>query len=173
MQATELVVEGVPKPDFVHFYRTEKKRLIAFLLYIGASPSEADDLAQDAMVRLLPERWLSMEHPQAYLRKVAFHAYLRGQSAPIVSVAELPELPGGLDPVTHVELSELNAHVVAAVLALPSCQRTVMAFVLSGADANEIATALNTTLGSVYTNVSRARTELKKALGLEKGEKNA
>jgi RNA polymerase sigma-70 factor (ECF subfamily) len=173
MQATEVVVEDAPEPDFGNFYRAEMKRLIAFLLYIGASPSEADDLAQDAMVRLLPERWLSMEHPHAYLRKVAFHAYLRGQGAPTVSVAELPELPGGLDPVTHVELSELNARVFDAVLALPSCQRTVMAFVLSGADANEIATALNTSLGSVYTNVSRARAELKKTLGLGKGEKNA
>ncbi|MFH8799917.1 RNA polymerase sigma factor [Streptomyces sp. NPDC017936] len=170
----DLLAEVVRRDDFSAFYSAEKAHLTAFLIFTGATVWEADDLAHDALIRLLPERWMLMEHPRAYLRTSAFHAYLRqGERTREVPTEALPELPGGIDPVVQVELSEQTSELVEAVGKLPPVQRTVMAFVLSDADSDEIAAALNMSLTAVYTNVCRARARLKITLGLTEGEKDA
>ncbi|PKV82729.1 RNA polymerase sigma factor [Streptomyces sp. TLI_146] len=166
--------QTVRRDDFPAFYRAQKKHLTAFLAYLGADLHDADDLAHDCLLKLLPHLWRSIEFPHAYLRTVAFHAYLRqGERTREVPMDQLPVLPGGLDPVRCVELSEMTARIREAVAQLPSGERTVMAFVLSDADAGEIAVALNVELGTVYTRVSRARARLKVALGWAEGEEDA
>ncbi|MFJ1610781.1 RNA polymerase sigma factor [Streptomyces sp. NPDC088253] len=163
-----------PRVDFNSFYCAEKKHLTAFLLYAGARTHEADDLAHDALIKLLPDRWRSLDHPRAYMRRVAYRAYLRkNERSREVLTDQVPELPGGLEPVTHLELSERIRVIVNAISELPSTQRTVMAFVINGADRDEICEALNMKPGTVTTNISRARARLKITFGLAEGEKDA
>ncbi|MFD5483033.1 RNA polymerase sigma factor [Streptomyces hawaiiensis] len=162
------------RADYSSFYRAEKKHLIAFLMHLGARPHEADDLAHDALIKLLPDQWQYLEYPRAYLRIIAFRIYLRqAKKDRVVLTDRVPDLPGGLDPVNHLEMSERAMVVLNAISELPPVQRTVMAFVISGAENDEIATALNMKPGAVYTNTFRARVRLKIALGLAKGEKDA
>ncbi|MFM9499031.1 RNA polymerase sigma factor [Streptomyces galilaeus] len=162
------------RADFSVFYLTEKRYLTAFLMYAGATVWEADDLAHEILFKLLPDRWMTMEHPRAYMRKAAIRAYLRQRERTReIPTDELPDLPGGISPVASVELSEQTQAIVDAILHLPPTQRSVMAFVMSGSDAREIAEALNMTLGAVSTNICRGRARLKTTLGLVKGEKDA
>ncbi|MFF7535355.1 RNA polymerase sigma factor [Streptomyces bobili] len=162
------------RADFSAFYLAEKRCLTAFLMYAGASVWEADDLAHEMLSKLLPDRWMTMEHPRAYMRKAAIRAYLRqNQRKREIPTDKLPDLPGGISPVTWVELSEQTHAIVDAILQLPPTQRTVMAFLMSGSDTQEIAEALNMTLGAVNTNICRSRARLKTTLGLLKGEKDA
>ncbi|MFJ8470173.1 RNA polymerase sigma factor [Streptomyces swartbergensis] len=170
----DALAQTAQRADFPSFYRAEKKHLTAFLVYIGANTHEADDLAHDALLKLLPDRWRSLEHPRAYLRRVAFHAYLRhrGRTREVLT-DQVPELPGGIDPVTHLEVSEKLAETLKAISALPTSQRAVMAFKLTGADTDEIVTALNMNPAAVHTNISRARARLKTALGLAEGGNGA
>ncbi|MGW7048287.1 RNA polymerase sigma factor [Streptomyces avermitilis] len=166
--------ELVRRDDFSVFYRTEKKRLIAFLIYAGARVWEADDLAHEVLSQLLPDRWKTLEYPRAYMRKSAIRAYLRqNERTREIPTDELPDLPGGIDPVTCVELSEQTNAIIDAIQQLPPTQRTVMAFVMSDSDTAEITEALNMAPGAVNTNICRARARLKTTLGLMKGDNNA
>ncbi|MGW0423857.1 RNA polymerase sigma factor [Streptomyces sp. NPDC003015] len=163
-----------PRIDFDSFYCTEKKHLTAFLVYAGASTHEADDLAHDALVKLLPNRWRSLEYPRAYMRRVAYRAYLRKKErSREVLTDKVPDLPGGLNPIIHLELTEHMRVVVNAISELPPTQRMVMAFMINGAERDEICEALNMKPSTVDTNICRARARLKVTFGLEEGEKDA
>ncbi|MGW7646434.1 RNA polymerase sigma factor [Streptomyces bobili] len=182
-QRTEpLPQQGGPDPlsslttwrnDFDAFYVKEKKHAIAFLMYVGASAWEADDLAHEALMKLLPVQWRTIESPRAWLRVVTSRAYWKQHARSREDATEdLPDLPGGVCPVTEVELSEQANTILEAVRQLPPVQRAVMAFVLNDAHTKEIADALNMTQDAVRANVSRARRRLKVTLGLEEGENN-
>ncbi|MGV9277716.1 RNA polymerase sigma factor [Streptomyces griseosporeus] len=164
----------LPRDDFDAFYVTEKSHAIAFLIHLGATPWEADDLAHQALTKLLPDKWATIEFPRAYLRKVTSRAYWKQHQRNREDVTDtLPDLPGGVCPVTEVELSQQTNAILEAVQQLPAVQRTVMAFVLNDADTAEIADALKMSRDAVRANVHRARRQLKVALGLAKGEADA
>ncbi|MGM9386936.1 RNA polymerase sigma factor, partial [Streptomyces antibioticus] len=123
---------------------------------------------------ILPDRWSTIEHPRAWLRKVACRSWWRQHERNREDTADaLPDLPGGLSPVTEIELSEQAQRVLHAVKQLPAMQRAVMAFFLDGADTSEIAGALNMSEDAVRANASRARRRLKEILRFERGENNA
>ncbi|MFF8486845.1 RNA polymerase sigma factor [Streptomyces antibioticus] len=169
-----LLPEERLRNDFDAFYVAEKRYVIRFLLWAGARPWEAEDIAHEALMRLLPERWSTIEHPRAWLRKVTCRSWWRQHERNREDTADaLPDLPGGISPVTEIELSEQAQRVLHAVKQLPAMQRAVMAFLLDGADTSEIAGALNMSEDAVRANASRARHRLKEILRFERGESNA
>ncbi|MEU4038675.1 RNA polymerase sigma factor [Streptomyces collinus] len=166
--------QSLPRDDFEAFYVTEKKHAISFLIYIGAMPWEADDLAHEALMKLLPDQWATINFPRTWLRRVTSRAYWKQHQRSREDVTDtLPDLPGGVCPVTEVVLTQQANAILEAVRQLPAVQRTVMAFVLNDADTAEIAETLNMSQDAVRANVSRARRKLKAALGIAEGETNA
>ena len=76
------------------------------------------------------------------------------------------EVPGGMpDPEVLAGLSERMRRVFQAIHALPFGQRQVLMLALEGLDHEEIGQVLGISVNNVAVRVSRARSELKKALG--------
>ena len=66
-------------------YRAELPRLIRFLAFHGASPADAADAAQDALIKVYQrlDRVRTMKAPGAYLRKIALNEWKRLRDVPV------------------------------------------------------------------------------------------
>lgn len=160
---------SVARVDFALYYEQHMARLIRHVMRQGASPHEAAEAAQAAFAEAFVT-WETIDSPGAWLRKVAYRLYLRQPARRREQLtSELPELPGGTNPLGTVELKEEEARVYAALSALPPAQRRVMAWSLDGFAVAEIAAALGMTAEAVRQNLSRARSRLKATLGLADG----
>ncbi|MEU9192973.1 RNA polymerase sigma factor [Streptomyces hundungensis] len=146
--------------------------LVRFLLFNGASWSEAQDAAQDAFTQMCAPG-LSVVHPKAWLRTVAWRCWVRQQVRPEDTCADLPEPPVNHQwhtPVQAAEIGDEQRSVIAMLLALPAKQRAAMAWYLDGFTTEESARAMGTTQDAVRQNLSRARAALKASLGLSEQE---
>lgn len=148
--------------DFTRCYQQQMAPLIRHLMRQGAAPHEAAEAAQAAFAAAYP-RWQQIERPSAWLRTVAYRQYLH-RPVREEPVADLPDLPGGVCPLTTVELREQEAQVYAALSALPPLQRRVMAWHLDKFETAEISRTLNMTEAAVRQNLCRARARLKQLL---------
>jgi RNA polymerase sigma factor (sigma-70 family) len=149
--------------------------LVRFLLLNGASWTEAQDAAQDAFTQMCAPG-VSVAHPKAWLRTVAWRSWVRQQVKPEDCCAELPEPTLILQwstPAQAAEIGEEQRHVIALLLTLPAKQRAAMAWYLDGFTTEESARAMGTTQAAVRQNLGRARTALKTALGLERPRDDA
>jgi DNA-directed RNA polymerase specialized sigma24 family protein len=128
--------EPVPAPspaavaEFIVFYRTQTSALVRFLVWMGARLPDAADLAQDAMLEAF-NCWQTIEHPRAWIRRVASRKYgrrLAGTEEPVDQVDGRPLLPVRCD-LTDWE----QHHEIQRLLALlPPRQRQVMAWTYDG-----------------------------------------
>ncbi|MGW1673404.1 RNA polymerase sigma factor [Streptomyces sp. NPDC002324] len=155
---------------FDAFYAAEKKHLIKFLMYQGASEFEAADAVQDALAAVLPDRWQTLRTPRAYLRTAALRFYLRQCNLQEEPTDEVPDRPDASSPIDKVILSEEATSVLNAIRQLPPAQRSTLAWSLDGFSTAEIATELKQPPAAVRQNLCRARRQLKINLGLEEGE---
>jgi RNA polymerase sigma-70 factor (ECF subfamily) len=105
--------------EFSCFYREHFRRLVAYLIYQGATAHLAADLAQDAMTTAY-RRWPAITSPRAYVYTVAGRALVRHTvDAPELPVGEVPE-PTSVLPRPEEAEAWLQAQQVIAVLrALP------------------------------------------------------
>ncbi|MEV0529935.1 sigma-70 family RNA polymerase sigma factor [Streptomyces sp. NPDC050439] len=148
--------------DFTRCYEQQMGPLVRHLMRQGAAPHEAAEAAQAAFAEALT-RWPLITHPPAWLRRVAYRQYLR-RPAREEPVADIPDLPGGVCPLTAVQLREEEARVYAALAGLPPLQRRVLAWVLDGFETAEIGRILDMTEAAVRQNLCRARARLKQLL---------
>ncbi|MEU4673910.1 sigma-70 family RNA polymerase sigma factor [Amycolatopsis sp. NPDC023774] len=152
---------------FAAFYREDIKALVGFVIKLGATLPQAEDVAQRTMTTLY-ERWATVRHPKAWTRKVAFTAFLRSVPASqeqLTDVFEGEDEPASplLSPEARSELREEIQEITALLDALPAQQRMVMAYRMEEAyDDAEIAKALGTTPKAVRASVRRARAALTK-----------
>ncbi|NBM19533.1 RNA polymerase sigma factor [Streptomyces sp. GC420] len=150
-------------------HHAEYPALVRFLLLHGASWAEAQDAAQDAFTQMCTPG-LSIAYPKAWLRTVAFRAWVRQQVKPEDACAELPEPRGVMrwqTPAHAAEVGEEERRVITLLLQLPAKQRAAMAWHLDGFTTQESARAMSTTQAAVRQNLTRARAALKAGLGLE------
>ncbi|MFJ5262370.1 RNA polymerase sigma factor [Streptomyces sp. NPDC088387] len=143
--------------------------LVRFLLLNGASWAEAQDAAQDAFTQMCAPG-LSLTHPRAWLRRVAWRSWVRQKVKPEDACAEMPDAHTDLrwqTPAHAAELGEEERRVVSLLLQLPAKQRAAMAWHLDGFTTEESARAMGTTQVAVRQNLTRARAALKEGLGLE------
>ncbi|MEV8548169.1 sigma-70 family RNA polymerase sigma factor [Streptomyces sp. NPDC051572] len=156
----------IRRDDFNAFYTQEMSAVTVFLMHQGATPYEAADAAHEAMTKLLPDLWRTLDHPRTWLRVAAQRCYWRQSSTRTTPTDPVPDRPGGTCPLTTVVISEFQQTVLNALRQLPPTMRTVMAWDIDGFTYPEIAEALAMTPAAVRQNISRARKRLITLLGL-------
>ncbi|MER7179114.1 sigma-70 family RNA polymerase sigma factor [Streptomyces hyaluromycini] len=152
--------------DFNTFYTQEMSAVTVFLMHQGATAYEAADAAHEAMTKLLPDLWSTLDHPRAWLRITAQRCYWRQTSTRAAPTDPVPDRAGGTCPLATVIVSEFQQTVLDALRQLPPTMRTVMAWDIDGFTYTEIAEALAMTPAAVRQNISRARKRLLTLLGL-------
>ncbi len=158
--------------------------LYKLCLRMLSAPQAAEDAAQDAFISAYRsiERFRGATF-RAWLFRIAANACYdelrRRRSRPAVSL-DAPvgeedtlaiDLPNpGPSPEEHAQRSELNRALKRSLAALPDEQRlTIVLCDVQGLDYAEIAVAMNVSLGTVKSRVSRARSRLRE-LVQEHGE---
>ncbi len=143
--------------EFSSFYLEHFRRLVAYLIYQGATTHLAADLAQETMTTAY-RRWPEITSPKAYVYTVAGRAFIRHS-------LKTPEVPAGdaLEPTTVLPRPDaaeawVQAQQITQVLrALPSRQRQVLALTIYGWSPAEIAGLLDIAPSAVRSNLMKAR----------------
>jgi len=152
--------------EFADFFRAEHTRLIRFVMAMGAGGDEAAEIAQVTFVKAF-EGWDAIRAPRAWIRRVAANELTaaRRVAKRETPQATLPDSPVPVSTALAVELTEEARHVLAALLALPPRQRQVMAWVIDGFGAAEIARELGVSPESVRQSHAKARKNLGRLYG--------
>ncbi|WP_143204933.1 RNA polymerase sigma factor [Streptomyces sp. CB02009] len=153
---------------FDALYTSEMRAVTVFLMNLGASVYEAADAAHEAFLTLLPDKWRELEHPRAWLRKVAHRNYLRQVDRRDHPLDPVPDRPGGTCPVDLVLLTEEQTRVLQALGQLPPAEREAIAWKLDGFTHEEAARALGKSPAAVRKAYERARTRLITLLELKR-----
>lgn len=165
VESSEAVsVTAVTAPRFEDFFYAEHVRLSRALYLLTGSDAEADDLTQEAMVRVF-ERWDRVQHmdsPQGYLFRTALNLHrsrlrrMATRARHIVAPAPSP------DP---AEVAEDRDSLARALGSLPTGQREALVLVeWLGMDQQEAAATLRIRPGSVRARLSRAKADLRRML---------
>jgi RNA polymerase sigma factor (sigma-70 family) len=168
MEVADSARFGAEQSGFADFYGRELPALVRFVMRHGADVEEAVDAAQTAFVRALV-RWDMIYNPRAWLRRVAYHEYLRRLREINELIDDPPDLPGPLPPDAHLDIDEQTRNVYMALSQLPYKQRQIMSWHYDGFSHAEIATELGMTEGAVRQNLHRARRALAEQLRKTEG----
>ena len=156
--------------------RRYQRRLYNLACRLTGDQEEAQDLAQEALVRAYNAlaRFRQGERFSPWIYKIATNLcinYLRRRRFQVPLDEEAPFVDGALTPEQALEREETRVTVQEAILALPDQYRAVVLLrhqqELSYSD---IASALGLPLGTVKTHLFRAREMLNKILSQELGK---
>jgi RNA polymerase sigma factor (sigma-70 family) len=144
--------------EFAGFYRSHFTRLVAYLVYQGATAHLAADIAQDAMATMY-RRWPEIKSPRAYAYTVAYRAFIRHalDDAAETSVSEVPEPTSVLPRPGETEAWLQQQEVTEVLRALPPRQRQVLALTIDGWAPAEIAELLSIDSATVRSSLMKAR----------------
>ncbi|MFE0021825.1 RNA polymerase sigma factor [Amycolatopsis sp. NPDC059021] len=153
------------RAEFVSFCHEQAHRLVGFVIRLGASPADADDVVQEVLLALFAS-WDSVRDPRGWTRSVAIRTYLKSTPSAHheIPTDAPPEQPTLISPEAHAEIVEAAKDITALLSTLPFQQRMVLAWSIDGFSHEEIARALRTTPGAVRTALRRARGTLKKIM---------
>jgi RNA polymerase sigma factor (sigma-70 family) len=166
--AKEAVGAGAAVADFSACYAREMSSLVWFVMSLGADAHRAADVAQSAFAEAFAV-WDRIQHPTAWLRRVAGRLYYRHLLPHETSVGEVPDRQGPLSAAGAVELHDEARVVLAALADLPPKQRQVMAWTIDGFSPAEIARELDVDPAAVRQSLAKARRTLKQLLGIAGG----
>ena len=154
----------VTSSRFEEFFEAEHARLAQALYLLTGSAAEADELTQEAMVRVY-ERWdrvREMASPQGYLFRTALNLHRSRLRRLATRARQVFDVTPSADPAAVVESRDLIARALAG---LPIGQRGAVVLVeWLGMDPQEAAMALGVKTGSVRARLSRARAALRQML---------
>ena len=152
---------------FEDFFQAEHIRLARALYLLTGSAAEADELTQEALVRVY-ERWdrvRDMDSPQGYLFRTALNLHrsrLRWLATRTRHILHPTPSP---DPADVVQSRD---SLTRALASLPTGRREAVVLVeWLGMDQDEAATALGIKPGSVRSRLSRAKADLRRTLESE------
>ena len=155
--------------DFIDLYEREYPRLAQACLLLTGSTAEAEDLVQEAFVRVYA-RWdavREMESREGYLFRTALN--LNRKRLRRLSV----RARHGSDPEPQrasIEAIDERLDALRAVAALPRAQREALVLVeWLDLDANEAATLLGIAASTVRGRIHRARLTLRERYGVADG----
>lgn len=156
-------------PSFEAFFSVEFTRLAQALFLLTGSSSEAEELAQEAMVRVY-ERWgrvSVMDSPTGYLFRTALNLHrsaLRGLVRKVRGGAE------GSAPTDAIGAADERDALRRALATIPVGQRQALILVewLSFTP-EEAGHVLGIAAGSVRVRVSRAKNALRSLGGMDHG----
>lgn len=150
------------RAEFARCYRDLTPRLTVFVMRHGANRHEAIEAAQSAFA-LAWESWDTIDHPAAWLRRVAFRQFLKQRDQREHSQAELPDRPGGPSPAEIAEMGTQESTVLNVLASLPMRQRQAFAWAYDGFSPYETAEHLGISPEAVRQNLARARKHLRQA----------
>jgi RNA polymerase sigma-70 factor, ECF subfamily len=149
---------------FEAFFRAEHVRLARALYLLTGNAAEADELTQEAMVRVY-ERWDrvgQMESPQGYLFRTALNLH-RSRIRRLATVAR--HVLTATDAPDPAELVQRRDSVARALASLPTGQREAVVLVeWLGMGQDEAAATLGLKPGSLRARLSRAKVDLRRTL---------
>ena len=155
----DLEVAVTPLP-FEEFFESERSRLFRALLLITYDVAEAEDLMQEAFVRVL-ERWdrvAQTEDPVAYLFRTAMNLH-RSALRRVLTAARRSLLPSPMsDPFDAVEARDEAVRALAVLT--PRQRAAIVVTELFGFSSEEAGTILGVRAGTIRTLTSRARSAL-------------
>jgi RNA polymerase sigma factor (sigma-70 family) len=166
--AEEAVDAETVVADFSACYARELSSLTWFVMSLGADAHRAADVAQSAFAEAFVV-WARIQHPTAWLRRVAGRLYYRHLVTQETSVEDVPDRQGPLSAASVVELHDEARRVLAALADLPPKQRQVMAWTIDGFSPAEIARELDVDPATVRQSLAKARKNLKQQLGIVGG----
>jgi RNA polymerase sigma-70 factor (sigma-E family) len=171
--ATVVAVEFFPASEtfdeaLVDLYREHAKPLVEMLWVFVGDRGEAEDLTQEAFVRL-QRAWPRLSHHQnlgGYLRATAFNLARSGFRRRLVRRRHhSPAVVDGASAEEEAMLSDDQAQVAAAVRLLPARQRQcVILRYWDGLTDGEIAVTLGLSVNSVKTHLRRGLAALEERL---------
>jgi RNA polymerase sigma factor (sigma-70 family) len=150
--------------SFEEFFQTEHVRLARALFLLTGSAAEADELTQEAMVRVY-ERWdrvRQMDSPQGYLFRTALNLHRSRLRWLATRARQIVHATASPDPAGVVQSRD---DLARALDSLPTGQREAVVLVeWLGMDQEEAATALGIRPGSIRARLSRAKADLRRML---------
>jgi RNA polymerase sigma-70 factor (ECF subfamily) len=153
--------------SFEELFEREHARLFRALYLITGSAQEAEELTQDAFLRVW-ERWERvrvMDNPGGYLSRVAVNAG-RSRIRRLAVAARRTLTPG--EPEDPFSAADLRDALVRALAELPERQRAALVLTeLMDLPSEEAATALGITSSSVRSLVSQARRALRASMEVD------
>lgn len=157
--------------DVDGFYAAAYPRLVGVLVALAGNRHDAEELAQEAFLRLLPrwERISRYDDPEAWVRAVAFRlATSRWRRARTAAKAMI-RLGSAPDPGYPAPSDETAALV--SLLAGLSLQHRQVLVLHHGLDLplDEVARELHLPIGTVKSRLARARTAARAAAGVDLG----
>lgn len=160
---SEAAAEANAQADtaFAEFFQAEHVRLSRAMYLLTGSASEADELTQEAMVRIY-ERWervQRMDNRQGYLFRTAMNLHRSRIRWLATRSRHIVDPPRALDP---AEAAQDRDTLARALDALPTGQREALVLVeWLGMNQQEAATVLGIRAGSLRARLSRARADLR------------
>jgi RNA polymerase sigma factor (sigma-70 family) len=168
-------VEATESPDpeprpFEEFFLANREQLYRALCLVTRNPHEAEDLMQDAFIRVF-ERWDRvglMEDPVGYLYRTAMNSFRQLRRRAAVASKHLFHSPApGEDPFEVIETRDLT---YAALATLSRRQRAVVVLIdMLQFPTDEVAAILGTAPSTVRVHLARARAALGDQIGTRDG----
>ena len=151
--------------DVRALYAASYGRLVGILAVAAGDRDEAEEVVQEAFVRLLP-RWSKIsryDDPEAWVRHVAFRLLANRERRRRLSHRLAAKVPESTSAATSESLD-----VIRALASLPFDQRQVVVLHhLLDLPINRVATELGVPVGTVKSRLARARAALAPLLGVE------
>jgi len=153
--------EGLRVPlAFEEFYETERERLFRALLLVTHDSAEAEDLMQEAFVRMW-ERWDrvgTLDEPVGYLFKTALNLHRSALRRTLAAARRSLRPPAEHDPFEKVIDHDEAVRSLAALT--PRQRAAVVVTELLGYSSEEAGTILGIRPGTVRTLTAQARAAL-------------
>src|SRR5262245_15580951 len=157
-------VASVTTLSFEEFFQAEHVRLGRALYLLTGSAAEADELTQEAMVRVY-ERWdrvRRMDSPQGYLFRTALNLHRSRLRSLATRARQIVHPAASPDPADVIQSRDSLGRALAS---LPTGQREAVVLVeWLGMDQEEAAATLGIKPGSLRARLSRANAELRQML---------
>jgi RNA polymerase sigma factor (sigma-70 family) len=154
-------------PSFSDFFAERYGRLARACLLLTGSAVEGEDLAQEAMARIL-KRWdrvSVMEDPDGYLYRTALNLH-RNALKRLAMAARRQASRGLPDPIADADDADRRLDLLRAIRSLPRPQREALVLVgWLGHTAEEAGRLLGIQPASVRGRLHRARASLRERYG--------
>ena len=163
----EADVVASPTDQFEAFFETEKDQLYRALCLVTRNRHEAEDLTQDAFLRVL-ERWdrvAEMGDPHGYLYRTAMNSFRRRYGRALRTAKRSMQLV----PADHeiAEIDERDAAVRALAGLSPRQRAAVVLVDLLGFRSEEAARMLGIRASTLRMHACRAHAALKETMSHE------
>ena len=162
-------IRQLRRNDFQVLYLSEIRKLVGFVIKLGATVEEASDVAHSAFELAWRDWDLIVTNRTAWLRTVATRLFFKLTPREETLTGNPPDRPVLLSPDIHIEIADQTAKMLELLRKLPLRQALVIAWKADGFSTREIAESLGISPDAVRQNLHRGRQTLKQLLGNDEG----